>query len=229
MTSSAESGNIKLERRSYKNYKGEDVEFETTPAIWAIFDKAKSKEPAITEDVTSAIKKTGAESFGLDFKLKDVKTAVGKIDRERDEKKDYKNKVDTYILSHAWDNVRYSQVSDPEKLKSEMYNTLAELEKKGHKVYGIKNYFDDDENPYNGINVKMISPSNQRYELQFNTQKNFGIKEKELHPIYKLKRDEKDEAKKKEYDARSFEISKTMEFPEGIRTISKKDYLKGGK
>ena len=229
LTSSAESGNIKLERRSYKNYKGEDVEFETTPANWAALDKAKFKEPVITEDVTSAIKKTGAESFGLEYKLKLPKKAVEKIEREREEKPYLKDKADTYILNHVWDNVRYSQASEPEKLKSDMYSTLAELEKKGHKVYEIKNYFDNDKNPYNGINVKMISPNNQRYELQFNTLKNFNIKEKELHPIYELKRVEKDENKKKEYDSKSFEISKTMDFPEGIRTISMDDYLKGGK
>ncbi len=229
LTSSAESGNIKLERRSYKNYKGEDVEFETTPANWAVFDKAKSKEPAITKTVTSAIKKTGAETFGLEFRLKLPKTAVDKIERDRKEKPQLKDKADTYFLSHAWDNVRYSQVSEPEKLKADTYSTLAELEKKGHKIKEIKNYFDKDDNPYDGINVKMISPDNQRYELQFNTLKNFNIKEKELHPIYDLDRDEENPEKHAEYQKQMFEIAKKFEVPEGIRTISKKDYLKGGK
>lgn len=229
LTDRSKSDNIIMERRTYKDYKGNDVEFETTKANWKVLDRAKQNEPAITEDVVSSIEKTGAKPFGLQYRLKLLETAVEKIEREKEEKPKLEKLTDSQILGGMWDNVRYSQVSNPENLKNEMYSTLVELEKKGHKIKEIKNYFDKDNNPYNGINVKMLSPNKQKYELQFNTQKNFEIKEEKLHPIYKLKRSEKDENKKKEYDKQSFEISKTMDFPEGIRTISMKDYLKGGK
>ena len=229
LTDRSKSDNIIMERRTYKDYEGNDVEFETTKANWKVLDRAKKNEPAITEDVVSSIEKTGAKPFGVKYRLKSPVKAVGKIARERKEKKYYEGKSDSYILSQAWDNVRYSQVSEPENLKSEMYSTLAELEKKGHKIEEIKNYFNKDNNAYDGINVKIISPNKQRYELQFNTQKNFGIKEERLHPIYDLDREEEDPKKHEEYQRQMFEIAKDFDVPEGIRTISMEDYLKGGK
>lgn len=232
LTESSKSGSLKLERRTYPDYNGKDVEFETTKGNWAILDKAAAKELEITPDVESAIKNTGAEPFGLKFRKKLPTKAVGKIQRVRKEKPSLANKTDTYILAHVWDNVRYSQVSSPEKLKSDMYSTLSELQNKGHKIKEIKNYFDNDKNPYDGINVKMIAPNGQRYELQFNTKKNFDIKEEQLHPIYDKDREEEDKTKHEEYQAQMFKIAEQFDFPEGIRAVSKKEYkqyLKGGK
>lgn len=183
----------------------------------AVFSRARGFEPKITKDVTSMAKKLGVENLGLDFRLKTEKSALRKAKDEREKNPSFKS--DKHALNSMWDIVRYTQGGTAKDVVSKGIETLKELQNKGYKVYQIKNYWLDKNSPYKGINVKVLSPDNQKFEMQFNTAHNIDVKE-EMHKYYELEREEKNEAKRKEYHDKMMEISKRYEPVSGFENFT---------
>ena len=179
-----------------------------------ILDRASKNEPQITSDLKSI---KGIKLIGLDYRLKKEKSAVEKVKRERIEKKEkIANLSDAEIMDGMWDLVRYTQEVDKERVVEQAETTLNELKKKGYKVFELKNYWKpevngantDHPNPYRGINVKLIAPSGQKVEFQFNTANNLRVKEK-MHEIYNQQRElDNDSAEWKALNEKSLAITK---------------------
>lgn len=200
---SGESGDKKSSKEEKKETeKGSQKELE------GFVDFVQKEEPKITKDVTDEAKNQGVKNFGLDFRLKTKQSALRKANA------DYVNgefSSPKEALSNMFDLVRYTQLGNTKNLVSTGLKTLDNLQKKGHRVYKIKNTFMDENNPYKGVNVKMISPEGVKYELQFNTEKNIEIKE-EMHKIYEKAREiGVSEELKKKYQKQMFELGKKFE------------------
>lgn len=183
----------------------------------------RKNEEKITKEITDLAKKAGVENIGLDFRLKTEKSALRKAKEER--KNNPNLKSDKQALKSMWDLVRYTQGGTPDNLVEKGKQTLSELQSKGYKVYQIKNYWLDENSPYKGINVKMLSPEGQKFELQFHTPHNAGVKEK-LHKVYEKDREETNPEKKKKFHDEMMEISKEFEPIKGAETFTLENIIK---
>ncbi len=89
------------------------------------------------------------------------------------------------------DSLRYTISFSAEKYKAEFQSTLNSLQEKGYKIEGTWNaWFDagtSRDSGYRGINVTIISPGGQKFELQFHTPESFKMK-METHELYEEKR-----------------------------------------
>lgn len=183
----------------------------------------RKNEEKITKEITDLAKKAGVENIGLDFRLKTENSALRKAKEER--KNNPNLKSDKQALKSMWDLVRYTQGGTPDNLVEKGKQTLSELQSKGYKVYQIKNYWLDENSPYKGINVKMLSPEGQKFELQFHTPHNAGVKEK-LHKVYEKDREETNPEKKKKFHDEMMEISKEFESIKGAETFTLENIIK---
>ena len=68
-----------------------------------------------------------------------------------------------------------------------MLDKLLELTKKGYQIDRVGNSWGDDY--YQGLNMTLISPNGQYFELQFHTEDSFMVKEKINHVYYEQSRD----------------------------------------
>lgn len=182
-----------------------------------VFDKAKKSEPKITKEVTELAKKFGVENIGLKYRLKTEKSTLRKAKEVREEKPWIKS--DKQAVASMWDVVRYTQGGTVDNVVEKGLDTLRALQDKGYKVFDIKNYWMIKDNPYKGINVKVLSPDGQQFEMQFNTPHNIEVKE-EMHKYYELAREEKNAKKKKEYYDKMMEISKGFEVVKGFEKFN---------
>lgn len=183
-----------------------------------VFESASKDEPSITEDITSEAKKQGVSNAGLDFRKKSIERALEKAETDKKEK-GYKTTAEA--LENMYDLVRYTQLGTVENMTETAKKTLKNLKSKGYTINKVKNFFNDKENPYCGINVQMLSPKGTKFELQFNTKKNIEVKEK-MHKIYEKQRvDGISEKQKAEYNRQMWALAPDYEYPKGIEKLVK--------
>lgn len=182
--------------------------------------KAKKEEPTITKDL-KGIK--GINLYGLDFRLKEKKSAVEKVKRERLENKYKENWHDRKIMSGMYDLVRFTQLVDKDTFVGQAQKTIDELKGRGYKVVELKNFWRKEvnrgKNPYRGINMKWKSPDGQKFELQFNTKNNLTVKDK-MHDIYNKQRILKEGSKEwEELNNESLKLTKLFDNPKDIEKL----------
>ena len=121
------------------------------------------------------------------------------------------------------DILRFTQIFDPQELAQGVNESLAQYESLGYTVQKVKNTWEDDTNPYNGINAALISPQGQRLEVQFHTQESFQVKNGPLHDLYAQWRvlpEDCDEAIA--LQNRMFALSRGQDVPARISEVRKK-------
>lgn len=183
-----------------------------------VMKRASTSEKTITPDVKSFTEALGGKNIGLDFRLKEEGSAMRKLKEVYD---DLGEQVDEeHGLDSMWDLVRYTAIFDKSELKEKGEKLISDMEKKGYKVYAVKNTWNDPENPYKGVNVKMVSGDGQKFELQLHTEKNFKIKEK-MHKLYEKYRIETNKNEKARIKGQMSEIGKGYEKPEGIEGLTR--------
>lgn len=181
---------------------------------------AAKNEPTITKDL-KGIK--DIVLYGLDFRLKEKKSAVEKVKRERIENKYKENWHDRKIMNRMYDLVRYTQLVDKDTFVKQAQKTIDELKGRGYKIVELKNFWlpevNRGKNPYRGINMKWKSPDGQKFELQFNTKNNLTVKDK-MHDIYNKQRVL--EAGSKEWEDlnnESLKLTKLFDNPKDIEKL----------
>lgn len=191
-------------QRFIEEHKGKNYTEKEEEKIKKLAYESFKNEPEITNDIKEVTLQTGGKNIGLDFRRK----TIGSITRKAKSDAIEKGKSIEKAYAELNDVIRYSYAKEPENLVKDGKNALNSLVNKGYKVMKIKNTFLDDKNPYNGINVQMLSPKGQRFELQFNTLDNYKVKEKQ-HLLYEIKRfDETPDWLKKDLDKMMFDIAK---------------------
>ena len=179
-----------------------------------VYRQALDAEPAVTQDiqdVSAAV--TGSELAGLEYRIKTPASLEGKL-YGREEAADIENVSDL---------LRYTQTFRPEDLVRGANESLALYEQKGYTVAEVKNTWTDPNNPYNGINVKLISPTNQKLEVQFHTPESYELKNGPMHQLYEQWRalpEDSDEAL--ELQNRMFALVRNLKMPQNISEVRKK-------
>lgn len=183
-----------------------------------VMKRASTSEKTITPDVKSFTEALGGKNVGLDFRLKEEGSAMRKL---KEVYEDLGEEVDEeHGLDSMWDLVRYTAVFDKDELREKGEKLISDMEKKGYKVYSIKNTWNDPDNPYKGVNVKMVSGDGQKFELQLHTEKNVKIKEK-MHKLYEKHRIETSKSEKARIKEQMAEIGKGYEKPKGIEGLTR--------
>lgn len=96
----------------------------------------------------------------------------------------------------------------------------ASLPNEGYNTIVVKNYWNAPNNPYNGVNTFVKSPSGQIFELQYHTPESFEVKNGKMHKLYEEWRVLPDEEPQKEaLQAEMMRLSQTMQMPPGIEGV----------
>ena len=194
-------------------------------SVKEVMETAKEQEKAITKDIKELTEKAGGKNVGIDFRLKSQDSALRKV---KEVFEDLGEEVDeSYGIDSMWDLVRYTAVFDKNELVEKGQNLIKSLKSKGYKIREIKNTWNNEKNPYKGINIKIVSPEGQKMELQIHTDKNVQVKEK-MHKVYEKSRIEKSESKKEELRKQMEKIGEEYERPIGVENFEDKKKL-GGK
>lgn len=134
------------------------------------------QEPYITKKISDIVDKIDSCFLdGLDYRVKSLSSTREKVLIRKE----------VNSINELFDVVRYTAVSKTKDYIKNKDKILKDLEKKGFTVFKEKNTWL--RNGYKGINVKLISPDNVKFELQFHTEQSLEAKEK-VHKYYEEQR-----------------------------------------
>jgi hypothetical protein len=155
---------------------------EEVDEVYAIYKEA---EPQVTSTVAEIVREHGGEMAGLDYRLKTKDSFVRKVAADlEDDLKINPNLRPKDVANSISDVIRYTAVAGPESLYGLYTVTIMALVNEGHAVRKVKNTWNDADNPYNGVNVILVSGAGVSYELQFHTPESFEMKQEILHELY---------------------------------------------
>lgn len=179
------------------------------------YNKACENEKKITPELNEIVKENGGELAGLEYRIKSPESFQRKINTDMSEK----GISEEEAIENMKDVVRYTSVSDFDKLAENYSCTINSLKDKDYNVIETKNTWDNEKNPYKGVNVSLESPEGQKFELQFHTPESLEAKEK-MHKLYEEARLPSTPLERREELAKEMgEISSSLERPKDIDKI----------
>lgn len=187
-------------------------------------ERAKTEEPEVSKDLTSALKDAGAEFGGFDYRLKGSDSLQRKI--KQDQKDSGSPRTAEALRKAAGainDNLRYTALLSPQNY-TEGYNKIKnDLESKGYEFVKVKNLmgFPEEGNPYRGVNAQVKNKNGYIFELQFHTDQSFDIKQNKIHKDYEIARNpvKYNEKERSEATKRMFRAYDSLELPKDVQNI----------
>lgn len=183
------------------------------------------KEEAITNIIEKQIKLNKMYMVGERFAIKQPVS----YDRKINEIMVEKSIDEEQAMKECNDIIRYTSISNSKNLVKNTKEMLQSLTNKGYQISELKNTWINEDNPYKGINIKMISPDGTKFELQAHTAQSFDMKERKQHKYYEEWRlPTTSEQRKKELSKQMFDyITKNNKWniPKDIKKLSL-EYIK---
>lgn len=142
--------------------------------------RAAAHEPAVSRLLQEIAGKVGGQMAGFEHRLKKRDSLLRKIHTVLHD--DPELAVSQVVINDA---LRYTlQVDDvpPGRHAEAIRTALGALEKAGHKVLKVKNYWPRGDN-YSGVNSVLEAPDGLEWELQFHTAESFRIQHRD-HELY---------------------------------------------
>lgn len=176
------------------------------------YNRTVKREPEITKQVSKAAKEAGMDMAGTECRIKSRRSYFKKIRRKNGPK------GSCYEVK---DILRYTYTASEEELVEKISKVIELYSVSGYNTIEVKNYWLDEQNPYNGINTTMQSPEGLTFELQYHTHESFEIKNGKMHELYEKQRPMRDVSSKGyiELGDRMFELSDSMKIPKGIEKV----------
>ncbi|MFC5468421.1 minor capsid protein [Cohnella suwonensis] len=182
------------------------------------YDKVAANEPKITTDLKEISTNTGTDLVGLEYRLKTRSSYLRKVNSDSQNSLDAKVISDT--IAGTNDIIRYTFQAADDKLTAAFFDVTQAMEEKGYVRHKLKNTWNDKRNPYKGINGIFVSPSGQRFEVQFHTPESFELKNGPLHKLYEEYRlDATSSERRAELTLEMFTMSARLARPKDIDTI----------
>lgn len=177
------------------------------------YNKALLEEPEITAHVNSVAEQAHMDVVGIEHRVKGKDSYLNKIRRK------YSPDGNVYEVK---DILRYTYTAPADEMVEKTLKSIELHGNNGYNTVGVKNYWLDDLNPYNGINTTLRTSTGQAFELQYHTPESFELKNGKMHELYERQRliSDKDS---KEYMAitdEMFELSDTLDTPDGVGRIN---------
>ena len=191
-----------------KNLKKQEENNEHIKKAKRLIRIAKDAERNVTKDLIEISDKLGTEMVGLEYRIKSEESLSRKISNEPEAK--------------MRDVLRYTNIANPEEQVEKYLDMIDELKERGYNVSEVKNYWLNEDNPYNGININLLTPSQYEFELQFHTKESFELKNGKLHELYEKRRvldPIKDIDAIIELDNQMYELSNKLTKPINIEKI----------
>jgi hypothetical protein len=199
-----------------------DVPQTAEEAAALAYADAKGIEPELTSTLQDLADEHGGD---LNYKLPDGREVLNarlkteeSIARKLTADMAAKGLTPAQAADGLFDVNRYTTVFPTESYIDGSKQTLAKLLDDGYS-YNAKNFWLNEDNPYQGINVQVTTPGGNRFELQFHTPDSIEVKEGELHRIYELSRKETDEAKLEAYRQESFKAAAKIPVPADVHLV----------
>ena len=177
------------------------------------YNKALENEPKITSSVKKLAETSGMETKGLENRIKSKDSYLRKV------RSNYKADGNEYEIN---DILRYTLVSETENHVKKVKQAIEIYANQGYNTIKVKNYWIDENNPYNGINTIVQASNGKRFELQYHTNESFEIKNGKMHELYEKQRliEDTNNIKYIELQDKMFELSESMKIPKNIEVIS---------
>lgn len=134
--------------------------------------RAAEAEPAVTTMLVALAEQLGGEMYKLEYRLKSFDSTRRKLNKKLQH--DPSRSIAELELD---DTLRYTmrfEDQPPGHYVLSVQEVLTELEKHGHDVVRLKNYWPPDDN-YSGVNGVLRAPSGLTWELQFHTAKSLEV------------------------------------------------------
>lgn len=164
--------------------KAADYKRRAVVAAKDVIDKAKAAEKGTTDVIQKTVKAQQGHMEGLDFRFKTQESLQRKL---RDKALSRGITPEEYAAKVA-DALRYTAVFNADNYVTAAQQTLADLEKQGHKVVSVENSWGKGSG-YSGTNVELKASNGLSWELQFHTPESFDLKEHRAHVMYEKVRD----------------------------------------
>ena len=141
------------------------------------YDLAVANEPAITEKVKEVADDIGLEPYGLENRIKSRKRYAEKLEANLSNGKKEVNDILRYTLG----------TEKPAELVEKMNAAIEKFSDSGYNTTVLKNTWNDSMNPYKGVNTTVVTPGNQKFEMQYHTKESYDAKEN-MHKLYEKQR-----------------------------------------
>lgn len=175
------------------------------------YNKALKSESLVTKKVTAIANKVNMKTVGLEYRIKGKDSYLRKI------RSNYSPDGNEYEIK---DILRYTYTSPSKSLSEKTLSSINEYNKDGYNINKIKNYWLNKNNPYNGINTVVSSPSGQKFEVQYHTPESFDIKNGEMHKLYEKWRVLPNDSEERiNLEKQMKKLSESMEPPKDIERV----------
>ena len=172
-----------------------ELQQEVSKKATELRNQAITNANSITSDIES-LTDVNTRTINLDKNIKSLSSLQEKIAKrvkvEKINQEIINQEVSTKSLvensiSDITDVLRYTLVVDEKNYTDIVLDKLLELTKKGYQVDWVGNSWGD--HYYQGLNMTLISPNGQYFELQFHTEDSLMVKEELNHVYYEQSRD----------------------------------------
>lgn len=199
----------------------ESAHLGSTPAermASVMIEEANEVEPYTTRKVEHLAKSFGLELAGREFRLKTKGSLQRKIAGEVSSG-DARNEYEAGMTMK--DVVRYTMLTSPDEYAESLQKILENFHEEGYQI-NVKNTWGNQDNPYNGVNIQLRTPSGYPFELQMHTPESFEVKNGKMHSLYELYRITPDDdiAIKDSLTAQMKELSRSMVVPKKITEMT---------
>lgn len=181
----------------------------------AILKDISSKEPSVTEEVSSIAKSSQGYLAGLDFRLKTLSSLIRKIETDA--------LLDEISLAEAAKNIkdvlRYTTIFEAETFGQNYSQMKQQLLDNGFEIKKVKNTWLQD-GAYKGVNT-FVEKNGLVFEMQYHTQEGFDLKNGKLHELYEERRlSTTSPERRAELDQEMHTLSKALKIPNGIEGVN---------
>jgi hypothetical protein len=146
--------------------------------------RAVAAEPTLTPLVSGFVEEHGGKMEGLAARLKTPESLARKINADVANDR----KTPTEVAAKIFDANRYTGVFPEQNYAQSTQAVLDQLRAEGYTLR-VKNFWANDKNPYQGVNVQVTSPDGGQWELQFHTDTSLQVKEGALHQLFEQQRE----------------------------------------
>lgn len=168
--------------------------------------EAKRREPRITTAVKSSVENNGAEMYGLENRLKTVRSIARKQD----------------LGKEIQDAIRYTAILEDELFVDQYASIKNDMISKGYSEIRCKNYFkqyQEGKVNHKSVQCNYKTPDGYSFELQFQTKASQKVKDKKV-PLYEeIRNPETTETRKKQIVKEMRQLAEEVPDPPGISAI----------
>lgn len=155
-----------------------------SPGAQAVYDNVLKQEAKITTSMIRLADAEGVRLSGIEYSAKTASSVTEKVARVRKKMSaGVAEMSDEQIIDNMPDLVRYTVVSDHDKMVKTTEGFMEGFSKRGYKVMELDNKYLDGDGTYKGIHLGVVAEDGRRFEVQVHSETSLKVKSKN-HTLY---------------------------------------------